>query len=161
VETLTERLQTLLQVYDNVTSFSNTSNLLNLPSANVWAYIILKTTAAAPHPIHLHGHDFYLLASGTGTYDSSDLNLSNPPRRDVALLQADGYLVIGFKTDNPGAWLLHCHIGWHTAEGLALQILERQDEILDLIDYDALNSTCSTWTTYETDEDLVEDDSGI
>ncbi len=26
------------------------------------------------------------------------------------MLPAGGWLVIAFPTDNPGAWLLHCHI---------------------------------------------------
>jgi hypothetical protein len=35
-------------------------------------------------------------------------------------------VVIAFKTDNPGSWLMHCHIATHASAGLALQILERQ-----------------------------------
>lgn len=31
-------------------------------------------------------------------------------RRDVASLPGGGYLVLAFKTDNPGSWLMHCHI---------------------------------------------------
>lgn len=42
--------------------------------------------------------------------DSSTLNLSNPPRRDVAMLPAAGYLAIAFQNDNPGVWLAHCHV---------------------------------------------------
>lgn len=63
----------------------------------------------------LHGHDFAILAQGVGEWDSLDpkpvLSLNNPLRRDVALLEATGYLVIAFRTDNPGVWLMHCHIG--------------------------------------------------
>jgi hypothetical protein len=40
-----------------------------------------------------------------------------------------GYTVIGFQTDNPGAWLMHCHIIWHVDGGLALQYVERPSEI--------------------------------
>jgi hypothetical protein len=65
--------------------------------------------------IHLHGHDFVLLDSGTGTFDLttfSSLNFTNPPRRDVAVMPASGgfgiaaggYIVIGFPLDNPGIW---------------------------------------------------------
>lgn len=112
--------------------------------------------------MHLHGHDFYILAQGTGTYSSStNLSLTNPPRRDVAMLPASGYLVIAFLTDNPGAWLMHCHIGWHTEEGFALQLVERMSEIPDLIDQDVLNSTCTAWSSYATEDDIVEDDSGV
>lgn len=62
-----------------------------------------------PPRIHLHGHDFFVLAQGTGSYDADTavLNTSNPPRRDTALLPPSGYMVIAFETDNPGVWLMH------------------------------------------------------
>lgn len=52
------------------------------------------------------GHDFFVLATDSGTYDntSGTLNTANPPRRDVVTLPATGYAVIAFYTDNPGAW---------------------------------------------------------
>lgn len=87
----------------------------------------------------------------------STLNFHNPPRRDTALLVGNaeknpnrggrlflicicqvsramlnivlGYLVIGFKTNNPGVWMLHCHIIWHSESGMGLQFIERPDEI--------------------------------
>ncbi|OAG38740.1 hypothetical protein AYO21_07093 [Fonsecaea monophora] len=67
----------------------------------------------------------------------STLNFENPPRRDTALVVGNiekdpnvgGYLVLGFKTDNPGVWLLHCHIIWHSESGMGLQFIERPDEI--------------------------------
>lgn len=54
----------------------------------------------------MHGHDFWVVAQGTGVYDASTvtLNKSNPPRRDVASLPGNGYLALAFKLDNPGAW---------------------------------------------------------
>lgn len=113
------------------------------------------------------GHDFNVLASGSGTFDTStslsSLNLSNPPRRDVALLPANGYLVLAFKADNPGAWLMHCHIGWHTEEGFSLQIVERMDEFRSMIDYDTLNQTCTNWDAFtsETSIDAVTENSGV
>jgi FtsP/CotA-like multicopper oxidase with cupredoxin domain len=152
----------LLQVWNNETSFKTQEHVISLPDANTWTYFIIETAVAVPHPIHLHGHDFYILAQETGTYGSDTvLNTSNPPRRDVALLPASGYLVIAFLTDNPGAWLMHCHIGWHTSEGFALQLVERQSEIAAIIDYDILNSTCSAWNSYEAASGIVEDDSGV
>lgn len=112
---------TAKQILDNsTTSFTNTSNaVIELPTADEWFYLIIETTLSVPHPIHLHGHDFWELASGTGTYSSASptLNTSNPPRRDTAMLPGAGYLVMAFKADNPGAWLCHCHIAWHTSEG--------------------------------------------
>jgi FtsP/CotA-like multicopper oxidase with cupredoxin domain len=154
---------TLLSVYDNDTSFTTSEHVVELDTADEWVYFVITTTQAVPHPIHLHGHDFYVLAQGSGTYSSSTvtLGLTNPPRRDVAMLPSAGYLVIGFVTDNPGAWLLHCHIGWHTSEGFALQLVERYDEIAALIDYDTLDSTCAAWDSYATANSIEADDSGV
>ena len=103
---------TLLQVYNDDLNFTTESGVVQLDSANQWYYLIIETSNAVPHPIHLHGHDMSILAQGTGSYDSSDvtLDLTNPPRRDTAMLPASGYLVIAFETDNPGSWLCHCHV---------------------------------------------------
>ncbi len=79
----------------------------------------------------------------------------------MATLPAAGYLVIAFKTDNPGAWLMHCHIGWHTSEGLAMQFIERSSEISALMDIDSFNSTCAAWQTYVDSSGVEEEDSGV
>lgn len=65
---------------------------------------------------------------------SDALNFNDPIRRDTALLfgtssAGSGYTVIGFQTDNPGAWLMHCHTIWHSDGGMAFQYLERPAEI--------------------------------
>jgi FtsP/CotA-like multicopper oxidase with cupredoxin domain len=152
---------TLLQVYNDDMSFSNSSNVITLPQ-DQWAYIVIETSDDVTHPIHLHGHDFYILAQGNGTYNSSDISaLVNPPRRDTAMLPATGYLVLAFQSNNPGAWLMHCHIGWHVSEGLALQFVEQYSKISSLIDYSTLNSTCSAWNTYASQNSLTDDTSGV
>ncbi|KAI1121075.1 putative extracellular dihydrogeodin oxidase/laccase [Nemania abortiva] len=153
----------LLQVYEGNDTWGEEQQSYAFPDADVWVYWIIQTTNAQPHPMHLHGHDFAILGQGTGTFDSStaNLTLTNPPRRDVVQLPGQGYAVIAFKTDNPGVWLMHCHIAWHTSEGLAVQVLERESELLDLIDADTLNSTCTAWDTYQTEDNIVQDDAGI
>jgi Putative multicopper oxidases len=77
------------------------------------------------------------------------------------MLPGSGYLVVAFKTDNPGAWLMHCHIGWHTEEGFAIQFLERYSDARKLIDYDTLNSTCEAWDAYITEASVEQEDDGI
>ncbi|KAL1625475.1 hypothetical protein SLS56_007369 [Neofusicoccum ribis] len=154
---------TLLQIYNGNTTFSNSSGVVQVPDADVWVYVVIEAENAVPHPIHLHGHDFLVLGSGTGSYNSTDeLTLTNPPRRDTATLPLSGWLVVAFQTDNPGAWLMHCHIGWHAVEGFAIQFIERYDEIKALIDYDTLENTCSAWDTWDSGSDIVQgEDSGI
>lgn len=54
---------------------------------------------------------------------------------------------------------MHCHIAWHTSEGFAVQILERESEIET--DYAQLNSTCANWKSYVNGDDVTQYDSGV
>jgi FtsP/CotA-like multicopper oxidase with cupredoxin domain len=153
---------TLMQVLDGTDEFETDDAVIHLATANEWFYLVIETSLAVTHPIHLHGHDFFILAQGTGTYSSDvTLNLDNPPRRDVAMLPASGYLVMAWETDNPGVWLLHCHIGWHTSEGFALQFVERFDEISDMMDSTYVSDQCDAWSTFQEANDVEQIDSGI
>lgn len=108
--------------------------------------------------MHLHGHDFFLLAQQwqsfnlTHVNDSNIFHFNNPPRRDVALLPVGGYIAIAFKTDNPGIWILHCHIAWHASSGLALQIFERQPDVIKQSQQlgwaDQTNKVCAKWRSW-------------
>lgn len=73
-----------------------------------------------------------------------------------------GYLVVAFITDNPGVWLMHCHIGWHAAMGFALQIIENLDGIKDTVTNECLlEETCKAYNAYATEYDIITTDSGI
>jgi FtsP/CotA-like multicopper oxidase with cupredoxin domain len=115
------------------TSYTDAENVAVITQGpNQWVYFVVQNEFFAPHPFHLHGHDFSLLGQGQGHFTPGQigtLNFDNPPRRDSAMLAGQGYTVIGFETDNPGVWLLHCHIAWHASGGLSMQFLERPDEI--------------------------------
>ena len=63
------------------------------------------------HPIHLHGHSFRVLGTGDGTLAGADL-------RDTVLLAPDETAQIAFVADNPGRWMLHCHVLEHQASGM-------------------------------------------
>ncbi|RPA75247.1 hypothetical protein BJ508DRAFT_418233 [Ascobolus immersus RN42] len=90
------------------------------------------TSIPTSHPIHLHGHDFVILGQSHENYIGLQSlrrfttlgTFNNPPRRDTALLPNGGFLLMAFKNDNPGAWVIHCHIAFHASAGLAIQIVE-------------------------------------
>jgi len=130
---------TLMNVLEGNSTFDPRRHVFNVGEKNKWQYWVIQQAVGAPplpHPIHLHGHDFYVLdqqASANWTGDISRLITNNPIRRDTAALPAGGYLVLAFESDNPGAWLMHCHIPFHIAGGLGVQFLERFDEIKDNI----------------------------
>ena len=97
------------------------------------------------HPWHLHGHSFWILATGPGEYDpvkspqlfnlvnplkadmvtSFPTNMSNwrqphiPPFKSANAHKPCGWAVIRFKANNPGLWAFHCHIEYHVVIGMA------------------------------------------
>ncbi|XP_027110722.2 laccase-5-like [Coffea arabica] len=92
--------------------------------------IVLQGTSiftAENHPIHLHGYDFYIIAEGFGNFnpktDTAKFNLVDPPLRNTASVPVQGWTVIRFVADNPGVWLLHCHLDVHITWGLAMSFI--------------------------------------
>lgn len=77
------------------------------------------------------------------------------------MLPAAGHLVLGFITDNPGVWLMHCHIGWHQSEGFGLQFIERLSEIEATVDTTKTKDQCDVWDSYVSSSHIEQDDSGI
>ncbi|KKZ61340.1 hypothetical protein EMCG_04059 [[Emmonsia] crescens] len=145
---------TLQYVLDGNTSYPSKLNVIELPEENVWTYWIIQAPFGSivnvPHPIHLHGHDFSILGTGRGDFPGAErLNFTNPPRRDVIMLPDRGWVAIAFPTDNPGAWLVHCHIAWHAHEGLAVQFLERSSDIASALNIPhTWGNTCERWKDY-------------
>lgn len=67
------------------------------------------------------------------------------------MLPARGWLLIAFKTDNPGAWLMHCHIAWHVSGGLSVDFLERVTDLrngLTTQDKNEFNQNCADWRAH-------------
>ncbi|KAM7270699.1 hypothetical protein ACFE04_029913 [Oxalis oulophora] len=92
--------------------------------------IVLQDTSIIStenHPIHLHGYDFYIIAEGFGNFnpktDTAKFNLIDPPQRNTAAVPVGGWSVIRFVADNPGVWLMHCHLDVHISWGLATALL--------------------------------------
>ncbi|OAA52124.1 laccase Lcc4 [Cordyceps fumosorosea ARSEF 2679] len=154
---------TLSKLLRHDTNFQKNDSVIELPQANKTFNLVIQNPLFVAHPIHLHGHDFFVLGQGVGPFlpGASRLTTANPPRRDTALLPGSGYLVLGFVTDNPGVWLMHCHIGYHVEMGFALQFVERAAEIPGIVDGDALEEGCAAWTQFQRENGIVQDDSGV
>ncbi len=160
---------TTLRIFNNESIFPTEYNVnaVEITAENpVWEIYVIQDAAGIglTHPIHLHGHDFWVIGQDTGMFnlETSELNLVNPPRRDVASLPGNGYLAIAFKKDNPGSWLMHCHIAWHASQCLALQFVERQSEIaVSMSDTAIFKDTCAAYKSYSETALYAQDDSGI
>ncbi|PUZ68132.1 hypothetical protein GQ55_2G000900 [Panicum hallii var. hallii] len=89
--------------------------------------VVLQNTAilgAENHPLHLHGFNFYVLAQGAGNFNAHrhvrTYNLINPHQRNTVAVPAGGWAAIRFTADNPGMWIMHCHLDAHLPFGLAM-----------------------------------------
>jgi FtsP/CotA-like multicopper oxidase with cupredoxin domain len=97
---------------DNIWAFNNLSDLQPAPFASFQrgetARIRLVNDTSFPHGIHLHGHHFFEVQD-----DGSHGDL-----RDTTLVQAGETRDIVCVFDNPGKWMLHCHMLSHQAGGM-------------------------------------------
>ncbi|KAK9764021.1 hypothetical protein K7432_008838 [Basidiobolus ranarum] len=127
------------------TSAEHSVPVIKLRTGEVVQLVFQNTVAAngicEQHPWHLHGRSFYDLGYGPGDYNTTSvkdrntfLDTNNPVLRDTTtvfpsenayfqpktLKPGDkcGWRVIRFKADNPGFWLLHCHITTHMMMGM-------------------------------------------
>ncbi|KAI4342576.1 hypothetical protein MLD38_027189 [Melastoma candidum] len=76
------------------------------------------------HPMHIHGFNFHVLAQGFGNFNPAvhrrKFNLVNPQVRNTIGVPVGGWAAIRFTADNPGVWLMHCHLDVHLPLGLAM-----------------------------------------
>ena len=118
-------------------------------SSPLWVDIILNNLDDGAHPFHLHGHDFYVLAShrsehGWGSYSpwatagsssiAPKMNLENPVMKDTVSVPRRGYVVLRLRADNPGLWMLHCHVLFHQGSGMAMGLHIGADEAHENVD---------------------------
>jgi len=67
-----------------------------------------------PHPMHLHGHAFQVVAiNGTPLAGAV---------RDTVLVPPMGSVTVAFDADNPGRWAFHCHNLYHMMTGMMTEV---------------------------------------
>jgi FtsP/CotA-like multicopper oxidase with cupredoxin domain len=102
-----------------------------------WLDVVLNNLDEDDHPFHLHGYDAYILqthastegfSAGWNPFDAQTpppggaMNRVDPVRRDTFVVPRRGYVVFRVRVDNPGVWMLHCHVLWHQASGMSMGI---------------------------------------
>jgi FtsP/CotA-like multicopper oxidase with cupredoxin domain len=65
------------------------------------------------HPIHLHGHQFLVVAS-----DGNSIPYSNYIFKNTINVATGETWDILFKSDNPGTWPFHCHVPHHMSNNM-------------------------------------------
>jgi FtsP/CotA-like multicopper oxidase with cupredoxin domain len=72
--------------------------------------IRLGNVGMNPHPMHLHGHQFWVTAT-----DGNSLSIYQRYRKNTILVASGETYDIQFRAYNPGNWPFHCHIPHHLA----------------------------------------------
>src|SRR5262245_16905392 len=67
-----------------------------------------------PHPMHLHGHAFQVIAINGAPFAGAV--------RDNVLVPPMGTITIAFDANNPGRWAFHCHVLYHQATGMMTEV---------------------------------------
>jgi len=156
--------QTVFDTFRAMNDWSNyTSVRINLTGVGL----------PALHPMHVHGHNMQILSSGLGYWDGTIENPENPTRRDTWSLPPLGYAVMQWDLNNPGVWPVcfnlrksfalamslmltsqfHCHIAWHTSEGMILNFIE--GSVADEVEVPyIMEQTCRDWSAW-TGHDVV------
>ncbi|ORY10070.1 laccase-1 precursor [Clohesyomyces aquaticus] len=157
----------LIQAKNGDLDFEPQWNVHNFGTNKTVRLHIINHGQAGGHPMHLHGHDYQVLAEGYGEWDGTIVNAANPIRRDTHLLDnaqspdVPAYIVIQYTQDNPGVWPLHCHLAWHVSGGLFMNALERPDDILTQdFDQDIFDG-CTAWDAYTATNIPNQIDSGL
>ncbi len=110
--------------------------------------LVFQNFDEGSHPLHLHGHQMYVLGAGHGYFpgyaalgmqpggkgllphsQGTRNPLANPVRRDVAAIEGFGWTLLRVVVDNPGVWKFHCHMVWHGDGGMGMLLLSRTDEL--------------------------------
>lgn len=75
--------------------------------------IRLANVMANAHPIHIHGHQFFVTAS-----DGNTIPYNNQLIKSTVLVASGETWDVQFKTHNPGIWPFHCHIPHHMSNNM-------------------------------------------
>jgi len=65
------------------------------------------------HPFHTHGHSFRIVAT-----DGNPVPRAAQLTKDTVLIAPGERYDLAFEANNPGVWMVHCHIENHAANGM-------------------------------------------
>ena len=125
------------RVQESVGEFLDTSgpSVIHLTKGEVVEIVLQNARAlngfAEMHSWHLHGHKFYVVGSGFGTFNEStdplNYNLINPIKRDSTSVLPLGWTALRFKANNPGTWNFHCTQPAHMVMGMGFTFVTSPD----------------------------------
>jgi hypothetical protein len=84
------------------------------------------------HPIHFHGHTFWLTGTEGGRIPESSWIPRNNTLVGVAMVQDFEFIAF-----NPGDWIFHCHMVHHMMNHMVRQVGPRIRGMMNVMEYDS------------------------
>jgi FtsP/CotA-like multicopper oxidase with cupredoxin domain len=78
--------------------------------------MIFANNTLMAHPMHLHGHIFEVT-------EIDGKLLKNGAMRDTILVLPHSIVKVQFDSDNPGNWMMHCHMLYHQESGMMTLVI--------------------------------------
>ncbi|KAE8452253.1 hypothetical protein EG329_000953 [Mollisiaceae sp. DMI_Dod_QoI] len=141
-----ESLENMTPLLWNPNQLANTGLTITTKN-NTWVDLILIASISGGlqprHPIHKHSNKAFVIGYGNGEFPYSttaeamkampqNFNLENPAMRDgfytLPVATTSTWMVVRYYVENPGAFLLHCHINPHLSGGMGVAILDGIDK---------------------------------
>ncbi|XP_063967636.1 uncharacterized protein LOC129279112 [Lytechinus pictus] len=108
---------------------------IDIKENQVVELVFINILDVLAHQMHLHGYTTEIIgmAKMYKYFTIEDFkrldaegkikrNLKNAPRKDSFMVPQGGYLILRFRANNPGWWLLHCHVDYHLKLGMGMVI---------------------------------------
>jgi FtsP/CotA-like multicopper oxidase with cupredoxin domain len=120
-------------------------NVTIITKNNTWVDLVFKIESfpQPAHPMHKHSNKAYLIGQGDGSFTwktvaeaakaiPGNFNFVNPPFRDGFTTPpantGPSWMAVRYHVENPGAFMIHCHIQSHLEGGMAMVMLDGVDE---------------------------------
>jgi multicopper oxidase len=101
--------------------------VVNVEVNEVVDILLDNSNGMMTHPMHLHGHSFYVLGDPRTTSAMGAMRgrrhlqlTSNPVLRDTVNVGPGAMVMIRLVANNPGPWMMHCHLELHLLVGMSL-----------------------------------------
>ncbi|KAG0147500.1 hypothetical protein CROQUDRAFT_61647 [Cronartium quercuum f. sp. fusiforme G11] len=123
-----------------------------------WYDIIINNLdKGIDHSYHLHGVDSHIIGRGQGVLTEAasrnlTYNINNPTRRDTYVIGGGTHAIIRVYCNNPGIWIIHCHLGWHLAAGFAGVFVMQPSVLATFQEPRANRALCSGITAQNQDD---------
>jgi hypothetical protein len=110
---------------DRLVRFTRATNVIKLTYGKVYEFTMFSDSAQQ-HPWHIHGSWVNFTSVGKDQdfqqvpgYSPNSFATPSPilAISDSFTVPRNGFVTFRFKAENPGPWMLHCHVDWHLKQG--------------------------------------------